>query len=232
MDTRFWGPDGWLLLHSITEKYPNNPSEHIKDIYYNFFHSIEHILPCVYCRNSFAQYMIDLPIDDYLKNKKQLCLWMYKIHNKVNDKLKSQGLHSIPNPTFKIIYERYKQYVIKVQSDNQVPGFDFLYSIIFNHASNLDKLPKHRIDQLIIFLNLLPIILPFNLLKKLYLEYIIHNPIEKYRGSAKSLKVWIFELQIKYNQKINKTAICFHKTCTYIDKFKTGCSNKTCRLFK
>ena len=230
MDTRFWGPDGWLLLHSITEKYPNNPTSYIKDVYFTFFHSIEYILPCIYCRESFSKYMKELPIENYLKNKRTLCKWLYKIHNKVNDKLKSQKLHNTPNPNFEEIFNRYRRYVVKTESDNRVPGFKFLYSIIFNHASYLYKISKDRTDQIIIFLNLLPIVLPFTLIKNVYFEFIIKNPIEK-NLNTNSLKLWIFNLQIKYYTKINKTTICFNKTCNYINNYKAGCNNNTCRIF-
>ena len=37
MDTRFWGPDGWKLLHSIVEGYPSRPTPENKATYKNFF---------------------------------------------------------------------------------------------------------------------------------------------------------------------------------------------------
>ena len=52
MDTRFWGPDGWKLLHSITENYPTVPDKKNKDLYRKFFLSLPYVLPCVYCRKS------------------------------------------------------------------------------------------------------------------------------------------------------------------------------------
>ena len=50
MDTRFWGPDGWLLLHSIAQNYPSNPTKEDKYTYKHFFNSLKHVLPCIYCR--------------------------------------------------------------------------------------------------------------------------------------------------------------------------------------
>ena len=60
MDTRFWGPSGWQLLHSITNKYPNNPDKLEKDAYEIFFKSLPFILPCIYCRNSLTEYYINI----------------------------------------------------------------------------------------------------------------------------------------------------------------------------
>ena len=33
MDTKFWGPDCWNLLHCITQNYPESPSEYSKKNY-------------------------------------------------------------------------------------------------------------------------------------------------------------------------------------------------------
>ena len=43
MDTEFWGPAGWKLLHSITYKYPNYPSQKIKYIYKRLFNTSKDI---------------------------------------------------------------------------------------------------------------------------------------------------------------------------------------------
>ena len=40
MDTTFWGPDAWKLLHSITTKYPSKPTINDKRLYYTFFNTI------------------------------------------------------------------------------------------------------------------------------------------------------------------------------------------------
>ena len=99
MDTRFWGPDGWKLLHSIVEKYPLNPSITEQNTYKNFMNSLKHVLPCIYCRRSFHQYLNELPIHNKLEDRgfpldhrENLFRWIYLIHNKVNQKLRSQNL--------------------------------------------------------------------------------------------------------------------------------------------
>ena len=44
MNPKFWGPHGWYFLHSVTMHYPKNPSEQEKQIYFNFFKSLENVL--------------------------------------------------------------------------------------------------------------------------------------------------------------------------------------------
>lgn len=93
MNTTFWGPAGWIFLHTITFNYPEKITKqhgelpmHIK----NMFENLQHTLPCKYCRASFSQYMGELPIEPFLGSRKMLTLWLYLMHNKVNGKLRKQ----------------------------------------------------------------------------------------------------------------------------------------------
>ena len=63
MNVNNWGPGGWIFLHTITFNYPLYPSSEDKLKYKNFFDSIEKILPCKYCRQSFEIYRKYLPIE-------------------------------------------------------------------------------------------------------------------------------------------------------------------------
>ena len=88
MMTKVWGPPGWFFLHSVTFGYPDeiNP-ENVDRVrhYANFFNSLGHVLPCKYCRNSYNEYISELPVENFLNSRKDLTLWLYLIHNKVND---------------------------------------------------------------------------------------------------------------------------------------------------
>ena len=230
MDTKFWGPDGWKLLHSIVSNYPPNPSKKISDIYRHFFNSIPSVLPCIYCRISFKEYMDELPIEDYLKNTQTLSNWLYKIHNKVNNKLRNQKLNDKKDPTFTEVHVRYNKYIRCINNKiESVPGFDFLYSITFNYTYTRDKMSQDRSDDYSVFFNLLPIILPFTILQKIYLQHIIDNPIHIDKQCNQSLKYWIYRLETKYRKHINEGCPCFKKTCSNIAQYKVGCKNNTCR---
>ena len=61
MDTRFWGPPGWKLLHQIAYQYPENPTPEDKLNYGIFYSNLGNVLPCKYCRNSFTKYIKNLP---------------------------------------------------------------------------------------------------------------------------------------------------------------------------
>ena len=66
MDTKFWGPSGWKLLHLITFTYEPSQSKAVG----KFFELLPFVLPCKFCRASLTEYMDDDPID--LKSKATL----------------------------------------------------------------------------------------------------------------------------------------------------------------
>ena len=90
MQTRVWGPAGWLFLHSIAQNYPWKPTEEQKVNYFNFFKLTGNVLPCRYCRESYQQFITEpgttLTMNS-MDSRKSLVTWLYKIHNKINKKL-------------------------------------------------------------------------------------------------------------------------------------------------
>ena len=137
MDTRFWGPSGWKMLHLITFDYKYSPTNAVK--YAQFFESLPYILPCKFCRASLTDYYRQYPFlntnETYVNMNPSLDLkkWMYNIHNCVNNKLREQGLNPNPNPKFSDVKEFYDKW-IKCDWQQQVSTFwDFLFAVGYNH---------------------------------------------------------------------------------------------------
>lgn len=107
MNTTKWGPSGWTYLHTLTFNYPDNPTQKDKKIYKKYFTLTGDILPCKYCRQSYKEFIKELPIDDALESREKLTKWFYEIHNKVNGKLRLQG-QRIRDPTFRQICKHYE----------------------------------------------------------------------------------------------------------------------------
>jgi len=131
MMTKVWGRTGWLFLHCITFGYPYtiNPSNpdhaYKKQNYKSFFVNIGTILPCKYCRASYINFAKELPIDNFLHSRKDLCKWLYLIHNKVNNKLGADK----NIPTFEETQKFYEQFrakckktIIKERTINEEKG--------------------------------------------------------------------------------------------------------------
>lgn len=95
--TSKWGPSCWnFLFTSIIGRYPfkvnkNNPEHVIIQKHFKMLLTkLKHILPCIFCRNSFKKFIKELPIEPYLVGRVQLMFWLYLIKDKVNTKLINQ----------------------------------------------------------------------------------------------------------------------------------------------
>jgi hypothetical protein len=124
MDVKFWGPSGWELLHLITVTIGG--LEEKKEL----FSTLDHILPCKYCRQSAEEFLKEDPPQN------NIAFWLYKFHDKVNEKLHKQHLEDskIPDseesPDFDIVLKRYQK--ILKERTIKYPGRDFLLSIALN----------------------------------------------------------------------------------------------------
>jgi hypothetical protein len=129
MDTRFWGPSGWRLLHLITFTY--EPAR--RDEVGRFFELLPYVLPCKFCRRSLAEYMESDQLEPALASRKTLSEWLYRIHNLVNAKLRGQGLPTAPDPSFSSVKKEYETRLAAGCSGTQFEGWEFLFSIAENH---------------------------------------------------------------------------------------------------
>jgi hypothetical protein len=149
MNTTFWGPSGWQFLHTLTFIYPESPTFNDKAKIREFMYSLSFILPCKYCRLSFTKYIKSLPIDNYLDSRKLIVEWLYKIHNKINKKLRIQGFCKHSNPELSNVIKHYESITENIykmlngdEKSNEVKnvinyicnlGSDFLGSVVFNY---------------------------------------------------------------------------------------------------
>jgi hypothetical protein len=94
MLTSVWGPALWHSLHTISFNYPVNPTEKHKKDYYNFFKSLQDILPCKYCRDNYTKNLEKLPLTiQVLQNRENFSKWLYDMHELINTNLnKKSGL--------------------------------------------------------------------------------------------------------------------------------------------
>jgi hypothetical protein len=125
MDTKVWGKPLWFSMFIIAANYPveidkNNIRHRAKMRYYkNFFTSFKYILPCKYCRRSYAKFIKELPINKFLHSRNALMYWLYLIKDKVNKKLITQEktqkskFRTVPSPSFESVCKQYEQYRAK-----------------------------------------------------------------------------------------------------------------------
>ena len=220
MDTKFWGPDGWLLLHQIAYTYPLTPTQIDKDNYKIFFESLKYVLPCIWCRKSYIIFVEELPITDYLHSRAALSEWLYLIHNKVNDKLRNQGFLKTPNPAITEIHNKYK-------GDMSIRGWDFIYCILLNYPEN-DISAKMKL-QYTIFFKYLCYVLPNLQIRQLYCTYYNTNSISNGLHDRKALITWFYNIY-KYICNIHNISVSnYQDTCAKYEYYRAGCNNGTCK---
>lgn len=217
MDTKFWGKDGWKFLHSIVYSYDETNSPYYK----KFFNSLQYILPCIYCRRSFKKYIKEDQVDT--TDKRSLTSWLYRIHNRVNEKLRKQGYNIEPDPTLEEVDKKYEK-KIKCQI-----GFNFIHCIMFHYNFDVsERRKKGYID----FFESLSFILPKDL------SYTLKKYLEKYplsscfdmcfeKNSLSYLRRWSHRLEMIIKNKNCKT---YKECCDKIEKYRVEkCRGETCR---
>lgn len=118
MNTKDWGPKMWYTLHTIAYNYPVEPTDENKTNYKNFYESLQVMLPCKYCRESWRVFLNELPIDRFLHSRSAMTFWIYLMHNKVNKKLRDQGNKIAPDPPYEEICKKYEN----IRADCSGPG--------------------------------------------------------------------------------------------------------------
>lgn len=230
MDTRFWGPCGWNLLHNLAFAYPDNPNKKNKEDYSSFLETLPYVLPCIYCRRSLTEYYKELPItSDVLSNKKNLCYWLYQIHNKVNDKLRNQKLINYSNPSFKIICQYYKN---KKQC-NINSCWNFLYSIAMNYPLQQSQISiglKYFYYQFFYyFMHLFPNIK----VKERTLRYNSIFHLNDFLSNRVTLLKWVYGIE----KIIDNKCMCYISRMNNTRQYISGCKGyndikPTCRINK
>ena len=269
MDTRFWGPSGWKMLHLITFTYTY--SAETAYTYSKFFETLPYILPCKYCRSSLSDYYVDHPyeISNHMHTQSQsqsqtngmmnpilnLEKWMYTIHNCVNKKLTSQGLHHSPNPSFAQVKAYYTKLKRAPWHEQLALFWDFLFAVGYNHPKETPSKPmpdcpptirsckdkrelnkwnvlplNDRITWYKRFWSLLPVVLPSPIAAQWKEVEAKHPPT---LDSRKSILAWLWRMRCGLDGgfKDPYTSVC-KKIASYSSDCGTSRYGKTCRKNK
>jgi hypothetical protein len=257
MDTRFWGPCGWRLLHlSVTTPLNGRDFKKIKE----FYTLLPFILPCKFCRQSLSKYYLRRPVpDEYNKMNR----WMYDIHNDVNDKLRSQNLLNMPNPPFEKIQNEYMKWSESPCASTTILGWDFLFSIANTtpskglHSSPIVGAPeyletpeernewntmsyKERIPIVEKWWNLIKDVFPYKPWSKAWFMGEKINGLAPVNKGKRAVLAWLFNIQktVCKSMMDDMPYSSFNGLCKEVSAFSSGCGSaktkatKTCRAKK
>lgn len=107
-----FGPPLWAFLHMIPVSYTDNPTDNVKKNMYQFFESLQEVLPCSECREHYKQNFNILKNDlvHSLNSRESFMLWVYNLHNQVKFSINPQYKNlndTLINPTFEQVKEKY-----------------------------------------------------------------------------------------------------------------------------
>lgn len=249
MDTNYFGPSGWKLLHLIAAADKR---------YKPFWAMLPFVLPCKFCRSSLTQYYYELPPP--LTSKAPMDKWLWKIHNKVNEKLRGQGRTVAPDPPFKDVKTLYDLQLEQGCTKTYFPGWDFLFSIADNHPLSspsrpmpdvteqelceIDTMtlieknrknlmtPEERIDALADFWTAIPEVLPFPEWKASWNKHA--GSVTKAVKNRKESLAWLWKIKCGMEKDLQQLSdTTFSGLCKKVSQHRSGCStNKratTCR---
>lgn len=106
MLTSIWGPPLWHTIHTMSFNYPVKPTKEDKINYFNYFKSLQNVLPCKYCRDNLKDNYKKMPLKkSVFKNRYTLSRYVYDLHEMVNKRLNKKS-----NLTYDQVKERYENF--------------------------------------------------------------------------------------------------------------------------
>ena len=256
MDTRFWGPSGWRLLHLLTFRAHTLQENDL----HTFFVNLPYVLPCKFCRASLSDYYASDPVPTTTAEYPK---WLYRIHNCVNDKLRSQHLLETPNPTWSEVKRQYNDWMKTPCSKRRMIGWDFLFSVAYTTPCNAvasSPMPnsppvqslhtpelrnrwgvmtrEERMPYLETWWTTLPTVLPYTEWFEAWQTHVPKRPtVEKGR---KAITGWLFKAEKAMCSALREELPhnSYSELCSELQTFSSGCNKvhthkvKTCRSKK
>jgi hypothetical protein len=151
--------------------------------------------------------------------------WAYELHNKVNNKLRTQCkddpavVDPGPDPSFEEIKKKYMS-----MKPTSVPGRDFLFSIAVNYPEEPEE--KDMATQRT-FIHKLAEVYPFESMRSKFQEYLENNEVSL--QSQKSYMKWMYGLLNELASTINAQMPTYRGYVARVMYFKSGCQKKTYR---
>ena len=251
MDTKYWGPSGWRLLHLIAEKEASMKpvaAEYWAGLHMRFWSLLPYVLPCKFCRASLTTYYEKYPIPT---DNRAMGRWLYKIHNCVSDKLRSQGQHIPTPPSYSEVKKYYRELLNMGCTELSFPGWEFLFCIADNYPGSAPSTPmpdapegilaksplernkynllttKERIEYLAQFWYSLGAVMPFQQWRAVFDDYCGSRVqcVRDFRGSAAAKsRLWALKCRLEEGSAEEKDKHSYSDLCRVVASKRSGCS--------
>ena len=122
-NNNIWGPPAWTFLHTVTYNYPENPTDDDKRNFYNFFMSLQHVLPCNKCKAHYQQNIQKYDLSESLDSRENLVKWLIDLHNDVN---RDNGK---PVWSYSEVYNKYREMYNQTNIYNNIIIFVIIFIV-------------------------------------------------------------------------------------------------------
>ena len=123
-NNNIWGPPAWTFLHTVTYNYPMNPTDDDKRNFYNFFMSLQHVLPCNKCKAHYQQNIQKYDLSESLDSRENLVKWLIDLHNDVNRD------NEKPIWSYSDVYNKYREMYNKTNIYNNIIIFTIILIVL------------------------------------------------------------------------------------------------------
>ncbi|KAJ7131698.1 ERV/ALR sulfhydryl oxidase domain-containing protein [Mycena crocata] len=79
------GRSTWKLLHTMTLRYPEKPTQDEREALTSYFHLLSRLYPCGECATEFQMLLKKYP--PQTSSRRSASLWLCSVHNVVNERL-------------------------------------------------------------------------------------------------------------------------------------------------
>jgi hypothetical protein len=144
-----WGPMAWRLLHGMAHKFDRCLETITRPqilVFVKFLQELAWVLPCVHCRNSYTDYILDEYTSGQLFtyfSEQQVRYFIFTLHNKVNQKL-----HKAEFEDFEIVKRRSKVWECEFL-EAELLGLCYIVALNFDGNGEPGK-EQHYLDFLVI----------------------------------------------------------------------------------
>jgi hypothetical protein len=189
---------------------------------------------------------------DPIPSSSDAAAWMYRIHNRVNGKLREQKLLDTPDPSWSEVKDQYTKWIAAPCSTRRMVGWDFFFSVAYTTPSHRhpsapmpgappretirtnallnrwNMLPKsQRIPYIKTWWASISTILPFPEWREAW-NAAIHRhglaPVEKGRNAVAA---WLFRMEKDVCSHLKEAAPhdTFEGLCSELSTFSSGCGS-------
>lgn len=147
--TKYWGPLGWMTLHSISLNYPDTPSVEDKQILIRFMDNFTESITCQYCQSHFKTIFQTYKglFPSWNSSKYDLFVFIVRAHNTVNKRLDkplirtvAQCLETIKSNTKNTSLSRFRQSYINYLISNWSRELSGEGRLKIGHSKQLQKI--------------------------------------------------------------------------------------------